>query len=164
MSQFAVSLESSPPFFHGQLFLSVITGLCCSIALFCRAATASTLITYYYCIINETFFVQADRVIKVLLSLLFRYSWKKDGRPFDWTVYNDRITQQAGRGTLVIKSPRDEDVGKFPSSRCIRASITFATHHLKEKASGASVSLLPKLSILLHLFFALLFLIPDQAF
>ena len=54
-----------------------------------------------------------DRVIK---SLLFRYSWKKDGRPFDWTVYNDRITQQAGRGTLVIKSPRDEDVGKFPTA------------------------------------------------
>ena len=52
------------------------------------------------------------RVIKKL-SLLFRYSWKKDGLPFDWTLYDDRITQQAGRGTLVIKSPRDEDVGKF---------------------------------------------------
>ena len=40
----------------------------------------------------------------------------KDGYPFDWRLYNDRITQQPGRGTLVIKSPRDEDVGKFSFS------------------------------------------------
>ena len=43
---------------------------------------------------------------------IFRYSWIKDGQIFDWKLYNDRITQQPGRGTLVIKSPRDEDVGK----------------------------------------------------
>ena len=43
---------------------------------------------------------------------LQRYSWTKDGEPFDWIVFNDRMTQQPGRGTLVIKSPRDEDEGK----------------------------------------------------
>ena len=44
--------------------------------------------------------------------LFCRYTWIKDGQPFDWRHYDDRITQQPGRGTLVIKSPRDEDVGK----------------------------------------------------
>ena len=97
-----------------NFFLSLLD----SVALF-----SSCLYFNYLLLLHNkwNFFVQADRVIKVLLSLLFRYSWKKDGRPFDWTVYNDRITQQAGRGTLVIKSPRDEDVGKFPC-RCIAST------------------------------------------
>jgi hypothetical protein len=44
--------------------------------------------------------------------LCFRYSWEKNGKPYDWQVYDDRISQQPGRGTLVITSPRDEDIGK----------------------------------------------------
>ena len=42
----------------------------------------------------------------------FRYTWQKNGKPYDWQVYDDRISQQPGRGTLVITSPRDEDIGK----------------------------------------------------
>ena len=41
----------------------------------------------------------------------FRYSWTKNGKPYEWQVYDDRISQQPGRGTLVITSPRDEDIG-----------------------------------------------------
>ena len=42
-----------------------------------------------------------------------RYFWTKDGKAFDWILFNDRMTQRAGSGTLVIKSPREEDVGKL---------------------------------------------------
>merc|ERR1719328_224267 len=41
------------------------------------------------------------------------YSWQKNGKPYDWQVYDDRILQQPGRGTLVITSPRDEDIGEM---------------------------------------------------
>lgn len=40
------------------------------------------------------------------------YRWIKNGKPFSYETYDDRISQQPGRGTLVIKSPRDEDIGK----------------------------------------------------
>ena len=46
-------------------------------------------------------------------SFLFRYTWQKNGKPYDWQVYDDRISQQPGRGTLVITSPRDEDIGMY---------------------------------------------------
>ena len=46
----------------------------------------------------------------------FRYSWTKNGKPYEWQVYEDRISQQPGRGTLVITSPRDEDIGIFHAS------------------------------------------------
>ena len=42
-----------------------------------------------------------------------RYRWEKNGHPFDWQVYDDRISQQPGRGTLVITEPRDEDIGEY---------------------------------------------------
>ncbi|KAG0724446.1 Neuroglian [Chionoecetes opilio] len=45
-----------------------------------------------------------------------RYRWIKNGREFDWQTYDNRIYQQPGRGTLVITSPRDEDLGKSPWS------------------------------------------------
>ena len=51
-------------------------------------------------------------LFKVFFFLYKRYSWTKDGKNFDWILFNDRMTQRAGSGTLVIKSPRDEDVGK----------------------------------------------------
>lgn len=41
------------------------------------------------------------------------YRWQKNGKPFDWQVYDNRISQQPGRGTLVITSPRDEDIGQY---------------------------------------------------
>ena len=42
------------------------------------------------------------------------YFWTKDGKPFDWQkTYPRRMTQRTGSGTLVINSPRDEDIGKF---------------------------------------------------
>uniref|UniRef100_A0A8D8XH54 Neuroglian n=2 Tax=Cacopsylla melanoneura TaxID=428564 RepID=A0A8D8XH54_9HEMI len=42
-----------------------------------------------------------------------KYRWTKNGKPFDWQAYDDRISQQPGRGTLVISSPRDEDFGQY---------------------------------------------------
>lgn len=42
-----------------------------------------------------------------------KYSWMKNGKHFDWQAYDDRISQQPGRGTLVISSPRDEDLGQY---------------------------------------------------
>jgi hypothetical protein len=44
--------------------------------------------------------------------LFCRYRWIKNGKPFDWQAYDDRISQQPGRGSLVISSPRDEDLGE----------------------------------------------------
>ncbi|XP_075216737.1 neuroglian isoform X2 [Lycorma delicatula] len=42
-----------------------------------------------------------------------KYRWIKNGKKFDWQAYDDRISQQPGRGTLVITSPRDEDLGQY---------------------------------------------------
>lgn len=42
-----------------------------------------------------------------------RYRWIKNGKPFSYQVYDNRMSQQPGRGTLVITSPRDEDLGLF---------------------------------------------------
>jgi len=41
------------------------------------------------------------------------YRWEKNGKPFSWQVYDDRISEQPGRGTLVISSPRTEDIGQY---------------------------------------------------
>ncbi|XP_026272122.1 neuroglian isoform X2 [Frankliniella occidentalis] len=42
-----------------------------------------------------------------------KYRWIKNGKPFEWQAYDDRMSQQPGRGTLVITSPRDEDLGQY---------------------------------------------------
>lgn len=42
-----------------------------------------------------------------------KYRWIKNGKPFEYQVYDNRMSQQPGRGTLVITSPRDEDLGKI---------------------------------------------------
>ncbi|XP_073993820.1 neuroglian isoform X3 [Rhodnius prolixus] len=42
-----------------------------------------------------------------------KYRWIKNGKNFDWQAYDDRISQQPGRGTLVISSPRNEDLGQY---------------------------------------------------
>ena len=47
-----------------------------------------------------------------LFVYIYRYTWEKNGKPFDWQVYDDRMAEQPGRGTLVITSPRDEDIGE----------------------------------------------------
>ncbi|XP_031786698.1 neuroglian isoform X2 [Nasonia vitripennis] len=41
------------------------------------------------------------------------YEWIKNGKDFKWQAYDDRISQQPGRGTLVISKPRDEDLGQY---------------------------------------------------
>lgn len=41
------------------------------------------------------------------------YRWIKNGKPFEWAVYDDRMTVQPGRGTLVITKPREEDIGQY---------------------------------------------------
>ena len=43
----------------------------------------------------------------------FRYRWEKNGKPFNWQVYSNRMLEQPGRGTLVITSPRTEDIGEI---------------------------------------------------
>ncbi|KAK6624567.1 hypothetical protein RUM44_011426 [Polyplax serrata] len=42
-----------------------------------------------------------------------KYRWIKNGKPFEYQVYDNRMSQQPGRGTLVITSPRDEDLGQY---------------------------------------------------
>ncbi|XP_049962681.1 neuroglian [Schistocerca serialis cubense] len=42
-----------------------------------------------------------------------KYRWIKNGKHFNWQAYDNRISQQPGRGTLVITSPRDEDLGQY---------------------------------------------------
>lgn len=48
-----------------------------------------------------------------LFIYFFRYNWIKNGKKFEWQTYDDRMSQQPGRGTLVITSPRDEDLGQY---------------------------------------------------
>jgi hypothetical protein len=49
--------------------------------------------------------------LTAVVSEIERYRWIKNGKHFDWQAYDDRISQQPGRGSLVISSPRDEDLG-----------------------------------------------------
>ncbi|XP_033217712.1 neuroglian isoform X3 [Belonocnema kinseyi] len=42
-----------------------------------------------------------------------RYRWIKNGKHFDWPAYDDRMSQQPGRGTLVISKPKEEDMGQY---------------------------------------------------
>ncbi|VVD05769.1 unnamed protein product [Leptidea sinapis] len=42
-----------------------------------------------------------------------KYRWIKNGKPFEYTSYDNRISQQPGRGTLVVSRPRDEDLGQY---------------------------------------------------
>lgn len=53
-------------------------------------------------------------LILFLIILFFneRYRWMKNGKHFDWQAYDDRISQQPGRGSLTVTKPRDEDLGK----------------------------------------------------
>lgn len=37
----------------------------------------------------------------------------KNGKHFDWQAYDDRISQQPGRGTLSISKPQDVDLGQY---------------------------------------------------
>lgn len=42
-----------------------------------------------------------------------KYRWVKNGKPFEWQVYDNRISQQPGRGTLSILKPQDVDLGQY---------------------------------------------------
>ncbi|ODN00103.1 Neuroglian [Orchesella cincta] len=42
-----------------------------------------------------------------------KYKWIKNGKEFNWQAYDERISQQQGRGTLVVTSPQTEDIGHF---------------------------------------------------
>ena len=57
-----------------------------------------------------------------------KYHWIKNGKKFDWQTYDDRISQQPGRGTLVITQPRDDDIGQY---QC------FATNELGRATSNS---------------------------
>ncbi|XP_050520545.1 neuroglian isoform X2 [Daktulosphaira vitifoliae] len=41
------------------------------------------------------------------------YYWMKNGKDYKWQTYDDRISQQPGRGSLTVTSPRDEDFGQY---------------------------------------------------
>ncbi|UYV67462.1 CHL1 [Cordylochernes scorpioides] len=41
------------------------------------------------------------------------YRWTKDGKLFDLVAHDDRISQQPGRGTLVVTIPKDTDEGVY---------------------------------------------------
>ncbi|KAA0202421.1 hypothetical protein HAZT_HAZT000084 [Hyalella azteca] len=57
-----------------------------------------------------------------------KYRWIKNGKEFAWQTYDDRISQQPGRGTLVITKPKDEDIGQY---QC------FATNELGTATSNS---------------------------
>ncbi|XP_018915521.1 neuroglian isoform X2 [Bemisia tabaci] len=42
-----------------------------------------------------------------------KYRWIKNGKNFNWQVYDTRISQQPGRGTLVVTNPKEEDLGQY---------------------------------------------------
>ncbi|XP_050519032.1 neuroglian-like [Diabrotica virgifera virgifera] len=42
-----------------------------------------------------------------------RYSWLKNGKPFYYQTYDDRILMQPGRGILGIVKPVNEDSGQY---------------------------------------------------
>ncbi|KAJ8985876.1 hypothetical protein NQ317_006250 [Molorchus minor] len=42
-----------------------------------------------------------------------KYYWIKNGKKFEWQSYDDRISQQPGRGTLSISKPSDVDLGQY---------------------------------------------------
>uniref|UniRef100_A0A6P7F591 Neuroglian-like n=1 Tax=Diabrotica virgifera virgifera TaxID=50390 RepID=A0A6P7F591_DIAVI len=42
-----------------------------------------------------------------------RYSWLKNGKPFYYQTYDDRILMQPGQGTLGIVKPVNEDSGQY---------------------------------------------------
>jgi len=42
-----------------------------------------------------------------------RYRWEKNGKAFNWQANENRISQQPGHGTLVITSPKPEDIGQY---------------------------------------------------
>ncbi|KAJ8955459.1 hypothetical protein NQ318_003559 [Aromia moschata] len=42
-----------------------------------------------------------------------KYYWIKNGKKFEWQTYDDRISQQTGRGTLSISKPSDVDLGQY---------------------------------------------------
>nr|UEK51592.1 neuroglian-like protein [Parasacculina yatsui] len=46
-------------------------------------------------------------------SRIMQYYWKKNGKNFTWAVYDDRISKQPDRGTLIVSDPRDEDAGSY---------------------------------------------------
>ena len=48
------------------------------------------------------------------MCVFYRYRWEKNGKEFNWQVYDNRISQQPGRGTLVITQPKREDIGNTP--------------------------------------------------
>ena len=63
----------------------------------------------------QTFFAKVlkfGQYVNLYKKLLLRYTWEKNGKPFNWQVYDERISQQPGRGTLVITSPKTEDIGR----------------------------------------------------
>ena len=76
-----------------------------------NAKSLEIFIPKHYDFLFDKYWIIQKNIIPKLLFLIFRYSWQKNGKPYDWQVYDDRILQQPGRGTLVITSPRDEDIG-----------------------------------------------------
>lgn len=59
------------------------------------------------------FIHMSDKEVINVFSLSTRYRWIKNGKSFEYTSYDNRISQQPGRGTLVVSQPRNEDLGQY---------------------------------------------------
>lgn len=69
-------------------------------------------ITFFFVCLHDAHFTN-DVPLSDVFFLSSRYKWIKNGKDFEWQAYDDRMSQQPGRGTLVITAPRDEDLGQY---------------------------------------------------
>ena len=51
--------------------------------------------------------------MKFFQTLYFSYRWLKNGKDFNFQVFDPRISQMPGQGTLIFNMPRPEDEGFY---------------------------------------------------
>lgn len=77
----------------------------------------------------------------------YRYSWIKNGKKFDWTSYDNRMLRQPGRGTLVITSPKDEDLGQYQCFASNEFGVATSNSVFVRKAELNSFKDVPAVSV-----------------
>lgn len=58
---------------------------------------------------DKPFYIECEAVGEPTI----KYYWMKNGKKYEWQTYDDRISQQTGRGTLSISRPSDVDLGQY---------------------------------------------------
>ncbi|XP_065166394.1 neuroglian isoform X2 [Atheta coriaria] len=76
-----------------------------------------------------------------------KYRWIKNGKHFDWQTYDDRISQQPGRGTLSIAKPKDEDLGQYQCFAENEYGVATSNSVFMRKAELNSFKAQPPLSL-----------------